>query len=256
MSVSVAEPCGWSFLQSFTNNCNTTKTQDTENDNLYVHPLVKHSSTRLSEESLKMCTESLGSETGSAVTESSNDEFAFLSGASENGPNKQASKSNRFPASKRMNHCRSFPPPLTSISGSNGVQVKPHREGGRLVLKAVTAPSSHALFHAERGDGRLRLRMVEDRGIAEEEEDEEAVGETEAVEEEEEEEEEEDSDAGEAEEEDWCEEEMEGYNGNFGDEMGMGAKRPWLSRCTEGARGNEALRNWEPFWMATYKLSV
>jgi hypothetical protein len=252
MSLSVAEPCGWSFLQSLTNNYNTTKAQETENDKAYVHPLVKHSSSRLSEESLKMCTESLGSETGSAVTESSNDEFAFLSGASENGPNKQASKLHRFPASKRMNHCRSFPPPLTSISGSNGVQVKPHREGGRLLLKAVTVPSCHALFHAERGDGRLRLRMVEDRVIAEEEEDDEAVEETEAVEE--------DSDAGEEEEEeqqeDWCEEEMEGYSGNFGDEMGMGAKRPWLSRCTEGARGNEALRNLEPFWMATYKLSV
>jgi hypothetical protein len=245
MSLSVAEPCGWNFLQALNNNCNTTKAQDTENDKVYVHPLVNRSSSRLSEESLKMCTESLGSETGSAVTESNNDEFAFLSAVSyENGPNKQASKLHRFPVSKKMNHCRSFPPPLTSISGSNGVQVKPHREGGRLVLKAVTVPSCHALFHAERGDGRLRLRLVQDGGIGEEE-DEEAVEEEEVGD---------DSDvAGEEEEE---EEEVEGYSGNFGDEMGMGAKLPWLSRCMEGARGNEALRNWESFCLATYKLSV
>ncbi|GLT63987.1 hypothetical protein SLA2020_365080 [Shorea laevis] len=244
MSLSVAESCSWNFLHSLNNNCNTSKSQDTENEKVYVHPLVKRSSSKLSEESLKMCTESLGSETGSAVTESNDDEFAFLS---ENGPNKQDSKLHRFPVSKKMNHCPSFPPPLTSISGSKGVQVRPHREGGRLVLKAVTVPSCHPLFHAERGDGRLRLRMVQNRGIGEED-DEEAVEEDEAVEEEEE--VGDDSDAGE---EDWCEEEMEGYNGNFGDEMGMGAK---LSRCMDDARGNEALRNWEPFWLATYKLSV
>jgi hypothetical protein len=38
--------------------------------------------------------------------------------------------------------------------------------------------------------------------------------------------------------------------------MGMGAKLPWLSRCMEGAPGNKTLKNWEPFWLATYRLSV
>nr|AFK46160.1 unknown [Lotus japonicus] len=54
---------GWSFLQALTkptsSNCNKE-----EDDKVYVHPTVKRSSSLLSEKSLEMCTESLGSETG------------------------------------------------------------------------------------------------------------------------------------------------------------------------------------------------
>ncbi|KAK2359275.1 protein FAF, chloroplastic [Trifolium repens] len=61
---------GWGFLQ------NLTKTEN-GNDKVYVHPTVKRSASMLSEKSLEMCTESLGSETGSNAGESSDDVSLF-----------------------------------------------------------------------------------------------------------------------------------------------------------------------------------
>ncbi|XP_022769526.1 protein FANTASTIC FOUR 4-like [Durio zibethinus] len=59
---------GWSFLQALANSKDST-----EHDKVYLDPLVKSSASTLSEKSLQMCTESLGSETGSEVSESSDD---------------------------------------------------------------------------------------------------------------------------------------------------------------------------------------
>ncbi|XP_041016450.1 protein FANTASTIC FOUR 3-like [Juglans microcarpa x Juglans regia] len=250
MSSSGANSCGWSFLQALTKNSLYTKEQDTGNDKVCVNPHANRSYFRLSEESLRMCTESLCSETGSAFTESNIDEIAMLSVVTETGPWKQASKLDGFRVSKKLNHCRSFPPPLTSISGSNGVQVKPHREGGRLVLKAVTVRSSRGLFHAERGDGRLRLRLVQDEGFDELENEE--VAQEEGLEtgvvKKEAEQVSDDSDIDEQEEE-------EDLSGGVGNEMGMG-KLPRPSRCMESGHGNIALLNWEPVWLAAYRLTV
>ncbi|KAK8498914.1 hypothetical protein V6N13_045918 [Hibiscus sabdariffa] len=146
---------GWSFLQLLANDSNSISAQ---NDKVYVHPVVKRSTSMLSGRSLEMCTESLGSETGSEVSESI-DDISLLS--LENGVynSKQRDSSVR----KKTRCANNFPPPLTSISGSNGVRVvKSHREGGRLVLEAVSIPPSNTYFHTERSEGRLRLSLFKD----------------------------------------------------------------------------------------------
>ncbi|XP_041020351.1 protein FANTASTIC FOUR 3-like [Juglans microcarpa x Juglans regia] len=259
MSLSGANSYGLSFVQVLTNNSHYSKEKDTENDKVYVHPQVRRSSLRLSEESLRMCTENLGSETGSACTESDIDEIDLFSVVSENGQSKKASKLHGFRVSKKLNHPWSFPPPLKSISSSSGVRVKSHREGGRLVLKAFTVPSCRGLFHAERGDGRLRIRMVQGEGIGEDGDEEvaqEAEPETEDAEEElEEAEVGEDRDSSD-EKMYWCEEEeRSGITVGFGPETAIG-RLPRPSRCMEGGTGNKALLYLEPFWKAAYKLSV
>lgn len=260
MSTSVADLGGWSFLQAITNNSQTTKDYDTKNDKVYVHPLVKRCSSWLSEKSLEMCTESLGSETGSGaiITEITNkDESSLpslLSDNNNNGPMKQeASKLSEFHVSKKSkNHCRSFPPPLTSISGSSGVHVRPHREAGRLVLEAVPVPSNNSLFHAVRSDGRLMLHLVHDKEATEEEEEEEfeQVLEEKDVEHEAEKEVEEEvaTEAEEEEEEEGIFEEEDDWNS----EVRFG-KLPRATRCMEGGHGK---RPWEPVWVSTFKLSV
>lgn len=73
----------WSFLQSLTNSTESPK-QSSENEKVYVHPLVKRSSSKLSKKSLEMCRESLGCETGSDISESGDDNLISLS--SENTP--------------------------------------------------------------------------------------------------------------------------------------------------------------------------
>ncbi|KAL4312431.1 hypothetical protein GQ457_01G053250 [Hibiscus cannabinus] len=144
---------GWSFLQLLANDSNSTKI-----DKVYVHPVVKRSTSMLSDRSLEMCTESLGSETGSEVSETI-DDISLLS--LENGL--YSSKPRDSSVRKKTSRANNFPPPLTSISGSNGVRVvKSHREGGRLVLEAVTIPPCNTYFHTERSEGRLRLSLFKE----------------------------------------------------------------------------------------------
>ncbi|KAK9057300.1 hypothetical protein SSX86_022135 [Deinandra increscens subsp. villosa] len=151
---------GWSFLQALEKPSMGSKNLD-ENDGVYVHPMVKKSASALSTKSLEMCTESLGSETGSEVSESS-DEFCVISMEERERLRAiQRSKYRNFDRKVRRND---FPPPLTSISGSNGaaVKVKQHREGGRLVIKAVSFSNSGTNFQAERTNGRLKLSLLRD----------------------------------------------------------------------------------------------
>ncbi|KAL4572056.1 hypothetical protein LXL04_018825 [Taraxacum kok-saghyz] len=132
-----------------------------KNEEVYVHPMVKRSASSLSSMSLEMCTESLGTETGSDVSDSS-DEFSW----------EERERFRRLQRSKARNFHRKvashrggvgFPPPLTSISGLNGtVKVSPHREGGRLVIKAVSISDCGTKFETERTDGRLRLSLLKD----------------------------------------------------------------------------------------------
>ncbi|GMI98768.1 hypothetical protein HRI_003546100 [Hibiscus trionum] len=190
---------GWNFLQSFA--C----PKNIDRNEVYVHPLVKRSASILSEKSLDMCTESLGSETGSdisnlrddvprpqrsmdkSVTRSTNCSSSFpplltsirgsTMGCKPRNTRRMSSRSSFPPPltsisgsnvsynpsnTRRTSRSGSFPPPLTSISGSNGVQVTSHREGGRLVLQAVSAPTCHTYMHAERSEGRLRLCLLKD----------------------------------------------------------------------------------------------
>ncbi|WCJ40118.1 hypothetical protein M5689_021049 [Euphorbia peplus] len=159
----------WASMLSQKQECNS-------NINLppYIHPLVKRSASSLTTKSLEICTESLGSETGS-------DGFSSYP-PSENGDSvddeqeqeqeeKQSVKSEEeeeFPVGKYNNlpigksRTRSFPPPITSLSGRGdgaSLHMRPRRDNGRLVLEAVSVPSQNN-FRAERQDGRLVLTFI------------------------------------------------------------------------------------------------
>ncbi|PHU29674.1 hypothetical protein BC332_01767 [Capsicum chinense] len=132
----------------------------------YIHPLVKRS---LSEKSLEICTENLGSENGS-------DGFSSYT-PSENGDidedkydqqqQQYCSRSIeelrvvKYKYSKRSS---SFPPPIPSLArGDNNkpsLHMQSRRKDGRLILEAVPIPSRN-LFQAHRHDGRLLLTFVD-----------------------------------------------------------------------------------------------
>ncbi|KAJ7981244.1 Protein FAF-like chloroplastic [Quillaja saponaria] len=148
----------------------------------YVHPLVKRSQSSLTEKSLEICTESLGSETGSDVfssyppsetgdgdTEEDKEEEAeqqetervTLYDAEEEIP--VAKYNSAAAASSKKLLTRSFPPPIPSLSRQDGalLHMRSHRDNGRLVLEAVSIPSKNN-FLAQRQDGRLVLTFVND----------------------------------------------------------------------------------------------
>ncbi|KAL0909001.1 hypothetical protein M5K25_023520 [Dendrobium thyrsiflorum] len=147
----------------------------------YIHPLARRSSSLMSQKSLEICTESLGSETGSDGF-SSGDEFDFFSSTSskteeeteeeideERGEETEEVKQGKKELASVNYHCsigrrtpaRSFPPPLPSISSRDGpcLKMRPHRRDGRLVVEAVPVPSQTYL-HAERQGGRLLLSFI------------------------------------------------------------------------------------------------
>ncbi|XP_054808798.1 protein FANTASTIC FOUR 1-like [Prosopis cineraria] len=244
-----ADMGGWSFLLSL------KKTEDPQAQKVYVHPAVKHSSSMLTGKSLEMCTESLGCETGSDNASDNMDEFAFLS--SENSTacfSRHVSEACRSDSvsSSRMKRSRSFPPPLTSLTDLGGVQVRPHREDGRLILEAVATPSVQPCFQAQRINGRLTLTMFQT-FLSDDEvsDDEAAADDDEGEEEEEEEEEEEGVVVADDDDEDSDVEELEGINEIVDDEIGK-RKLARPRRCKEsGNRNKNAMPNWEPFWVAT-----
>ncbi|XP_010256213.1 PREDICTED: protein FANTASTIC FOUR 1 [Nelumbo nucifera] len=253
----------WSFIQILSNTSQGPDQEAKDRDSHYVPPLIMRSSSTLNEKSLELCTENLGSETGTDITEYN----SVLSSSSDSegarSPAMERSRARQLFDEKKSN-CHAFPPPLTSRSGSNYVYFKPQRESGRLVMKAITVAAPRTNFQAERSDGRLRLHFTKnfssnfDPEAAEEENEgniEEVEEENEVeIEEEEEEEEGEEEEEEEEEEDDDCdvnlEEELYGNNGNVGSEMGIGNfQRP--SRCKEGGRGNKLLLIREPCWVAT-----
>ncbi|MCD9558853.1 hypothetical protein HAX54_016481 [Datura stramonium] len=208
--------CGWSFIKDLSN----PKKDYVEKLGVYVHPLVKRSSTTLSTKSLEMCTESLGSETGSDIRESIEDNSLFLL-ESENSRLTPRSKC-RGTGKKHNHQVANFPSPLTSMSRINGVQLRPHREGGRLILKATTISARKPCFKTERVDGRLRLSLLNDTETeAEAQDDEHEVNVDE-------------SDDG---------------NRKLVSENGVGDYiRP--SKCKENGSRTKGIPNWEPFWAA------
>lgn len=200
----------------------------------YVDPAFeKFSPSSLSCKSLELCTENLGSETGTDMTETT--DFSLSSNAFEGRENPVRSRLLESRRSKNSQESN-FPPPLTTISGASSMQVTSHREGGRLVIKAVEATPAGNYFQAERSHGRLRLTLWKDSfdpsEMSEvEERENEANGEENEVEE---------------------EGDMEGNNLDGGVEMGMEKIHQRPSRCKEGGgHGNEGFCNWEPFWVAT-----
>ncbi|XP_050215829.1 protein FANTASTIC FOUR 3 [Mercurialis annua] len=216
---------GWSFLQVLPS---SSSMENKENNNVYVHPLIKRYSLTLSEKSLELCTENLGSETGS--TDVIEPEI-FTYSASESESELEQKQPEKQP--KKGNYIRSFPPPLTTMSGSESLQVRPHREDGRLIIEAVVAPPKRSYFQAERSGGRLRLCFVgdSDSNIDPEEE-------TEFEDDEEE------------------DDEVEEQNGAFYTEEMRNCKNLeeqfQRRRCKEDEIEKIGLLNWEPFnWVAT-----
>ncbi|KAL5217711.1 hypothetical protein ABZP36_018395 [Zizania latifolia] len=157
----------------------------------YVHPLVRRSSSSMSQNSLEICTESLGSETGSGDFTASLDDvnMACLSGTpvpaskkveaeesfwQQQGATRGGGEVEEVWESKELvavnYHCsggtrtppRSFPPPLPSMSSRDGpcLQMRPRRQDGRLIVEAVVV-RPRGYLHARRQGGRLRLSFVD-----------------------------------------------------------------------------------------------
>ncbi|XP_020203424.1 protein FAF-like, chloroplastic [Cajanus cajan] len=140
----------------------------------YVHPLVKRSKS-LSEKSLQICTESLGSETGSdgllfssypssETGDVKKEEKVFLEPT--NQEQEEGKKEEEFynyvpvATKKASSPPRAFPPPLPSLShhhqAAPSLHMHSRRDNGRLVLEAVSVPSQNN-FSVQRQDGRLVL---------------------------------------------------------------------------------------------------
>ncbi|KAK8684811.1 hypothetical protein V6N13_040827 [Hibiscus sabdariffa] len=159
------EPGGWSVLQALFDGPRLSKEID-GNEITYAHPLAKRSLSTLSDKSLELCTENLGSETGSDdVLEDDNDVFSSLS-SSTNRQNENRATWKQLEPRQVLGGTKAtggeFPPPLTTISGSESIRVRPHRENGRLVIKAEKAPYNNSIFRADRSNGRLRLCILKD----------------------------------------------------------------------------------------------
>ncbi|KAI4334173.1 hypothetical protein L6164_018894 [Bauhinia variegata] len=163
----------WSSIISQKNNDDAIKSLPN-----YVHPLVKRSQSSLSEKSLEICTESLGSETGS-------NEFSSYppsetgDGEEDKEEEQQQQEPERWTvqpfeaeeylpkynyaaaAATKKSPARSFPPPLPSLARQDGpsLHMRSRRDNGRLVLEAVSVPSQNN-FRAQRQDGRLVLTLA------------------------------------------------------------------------------------------------
>ncbi|XP_057450290.1 protein FANTASTIC FOUR 3 [Lotus japonicus] len=143
-SIANTNQCAFSSIQSLSPVSRGPK------EPTYVHPQVKKSSLRLSLRSLELCTENLGNETGSDdVTDIDIDMLCF-------GTGEQSKKPRQVLETKKVKP-QNFPPPLTTMRGSESLRVRPHREGGRLVIEVTKVPLSASCFQAERSHGRLRL---------------------------------------------------------------------------------------------------
>lgn len=141
----------------------------------YVHHLVKKSSSALCLKSLEICTEGLGSETGSdkVTLDTGSDKVEEPSQQAQqekekppifySGETPKIAKYNYPAASNKKLQPKSFPPPIPFLAGSTegpAVHMHSHRQNGRLVLKAVSSPSTQK-FQAHREDGRLRLTFIQ-----------------------------------------------------------------------------------------------
>ncbi|KAK0604193.1 hypothetical protein LWI29_013008 [Acer saccharum] len=164
----------WTSIQKDKNN------KDFDLEKPYIHPLVKRSSS-LSKKSLEICTESLGSETGSDVFSSypsSETEDDKEINEQQQQQQQQEAQEMSFDVEdvhvhtpkynyvvgnkKSCSQSRSFPPPIPSLlSREDGasIRMQSRRDNGRLVLEAVSVPTTNN-FKAQRHDGRLVLTLI------------------------------------------------------------------------------------------------
>uniref|UniRef100_A0A2N9EAQ2 FAF domain-containing protein n=1 Tax=Fagus sylvatica TaxID=28930 RepID=A0A2N9EAQ2_FAGSY len=169
----------------------------------YIHPLVKRSASCLTKKSLEICTESLGSETGSdgfssyppsetgdveedkeEEEEEEVEEEQQQLQEQEQEQQQQLQEEKVSPgfeeefrvakyhyAGSKKSQPRSFPPPLPSLRQDGAsLRMESRRDNGRLVLEAVSIPSQNQ-FRAQRQDGRLVLTFVNTPASKEEEEE-------------------------------------------------------------------------------------
>uniref|UniRef100_A0A7N0ZY49 FAF domain-containing protein n=1 Tax=Kalanchoe fedtschenkoi TaxID=63787 RepID=A0A7N0ZY49_KALFE len=152
----------WSFLQTPPSITTAETPSEKRLQGPYVHPSTKHSSSWLSDRSLNMCTENLGSETGSEFIENS-----IFSSSSSSSLSLAACENDKIPVKREQQQARNrqvherkkqFPPPLTTMRGPDAILVRAHREdGSRLVLRASRTPAKRSCFQVDRSNGRLRL---------------------------------------------------------------------------------------------------
>lgn len=142
----------------------------TENEKKRPYPQSHwHPSSQMNQQSLELCTESLGSETGCDGFFSAEEFHPYFSPSfserecfEEKAEEKKQKR--RMELTTAKNHCsigrasprpRSFPPLLSSAF----MQTRSFRRDGHLILKAVSLPSYNYL-HAERHSGRLVLSFI------------------------------------------------------------------------------------------------
>ncbi|CAL1411404.1 unnamed protein product [Linum trigynum] len=265
LSLKPSEWGGWSFLQTLSESDPTPPSS----------PILKPASTpyaskpsSLSDRSLQLCTENLGSETGSDSASATDDDRNYLFSPSppreagpqpeSNSPTPTTGVEESRPAvcgkykRSRRGGCnsaarRDFPPPLTTMKGPEVVRVRrPHREGGRLVIEAVKCRSQPSCFEAERIDGRLRLHLVRDfdsssSSVTASEKIAEGNGEILSREGEE------------------IMTESESSRSRSMNNINTNSNTAW--RCVAGGgqydnKNGKGLFNWEPFWAATASLQV
>ena len=131
-------------------------------------PYVRRSSSLLSQKSLEVCTESLGSETGS-------DGFSDADGGTDRscpGSDDEGAEEEVGAAARGAAPARAFPPPLPSLARRTvgSLQMRQHRRDGRLVVEAVPV-LSNTLFRAQRRGGRLLLSFADTASADEEKND-------------------------------------------------------------------------------------
>ncbi|KAL6968328.1 hypothetical protein U1Q18_034132 [Sarracenia purpurea var. burkii] len=237
---------GWSFIQSLTSMSKNRKEEVSGNQEVYVHPLVKRSSSTLSKKSLEMCTENLGSETGSDISEST-DELTepSLSPLSPTGERSHLTRRSESPTWSKNPTRRGgsliFPPPLKASPGRRpaGDKSRP-----RSFLQQLCMLKDSSLDYCCHGEE----EGVDDEKLYSVEEDED-FGETESAPENYN----DDDDDYEHDDDDDDEDGWVGIGGNSGNggcdiEIGEFPCRP--SRCKEGGQGNKVM-SWGPFWVAT-----
>ncbi|CAN8300620.1 unnamed protein product [Cochlearia groenlandica] len=213
---------GWSFLQSLSSSSSSLSYKTTSSEKELTTYVQKPSYCRgLSEESLALCTEKLGSETGSDVTTDLEELFSLsVRDVQSKKPNKTTIKTRKRDV---VISPSDLPPPLTSMRGSHCIQMRPHREDGRLVMTATKAPPRNRCFQADRSNGRLRLSILRDFDeIVDNKED------------------------------DTIESNQENEEEDDDEVMGTENVHERSRRCVQGDLENRGLLNWESFCIATF----
>ncbi|XP_047335869.1 protein FANTASTIC FOUR 3-like [Impatiens glandulifera] len=192
----------------------------------YIHPSTNKKSQSFLI-SLELCTENLGSESGSDM---SDDIFDILSMSSTHVFHDQPAPkptTRGLNLRKKVVDTRSIPPPLTTIRGINPIKVRSKREGGRLVIDAVEERAVCNYFRSDRSHGRLRLSFWDN-----------SVTTT-------------DEDEFEDQEIDEVEEDVATAASTPEEDIIGNKKFQRSSRCMEGNNNKKGLCNWEPLWVAT-----